>query len=623
MTDTQTRLPHRILVIDDNTAIHEDFRKILTQSAASDDHLRQMESALFGAPADRPVAAAFEIDCATQGKEGLEMVRRAQAEGRPYALAFVDGRMPPGWDGIETIGHLWRACPRLQVVLCTAYADYSWQEIRRVLGESDSLLILKKPFDNVEVLQLAHALTRKWELAREVQGRLNQLAFYDSLTGLPNRVLFIDRLTQTLHLARRYERTSALLFIDMDNFKRINDTLGHTIGDDLLRTTAERLSQCLRTSDTVARGGGDGMAARLGGDEFTVVLPELAKAADAAAVALRISEQLRRPMQLGGHQVIVTPSIGVAIFPRDGESVEELLKNADLAMYFAKRTGPDTYAFYDKSMNAAALKRVTLEDHLRQAFERDELTLHYQPQIDLRTGRLSGMEALLRWHNWELGDVPPVEFIPVAEECGLIVKIGEWVLRTACAQAVTWTAQGLPLQKMAVNVSVKQFLQSDFLSTVRNALSETGLAPDRLEIEVTESVLAQDPQGMDVALSGLRRMGVRIAVDDFGNGYSSLSRLKRMPVDCLKIDRSFVCGIDGDVTNQSIITAILAMAEGMDLPVIAEGVETDRQADFLRGKQCREVQGYLFSRPLSSDQAEAFLRRDHAAQNGTAQSDVA
>jgi diguanylate cyclase (GGDEF)-like protein len=450
---------------------------------------------------------------------------------------------------------------------------------------------------------------RKWELAREVQGRLNQLAFYDSLTGLPNRVLFIDRLSQALQMARRYERKSALLFIDMDNFKRINDTLGHTIGDDLLKTTAERLSQCLRSSDTVARDGGDGMAARLGGDEFTVVLPEIATSADAEAVARRISEKLARPMLLGGHQVIVTPSIGVALFPQDGESVEDLLKNADLAMYFAKRLGSNTYAFYDKSMNAEALKRMTVENHLRQAFERDEFTLHYQPQIDLFTGRLSGMEALLRWHNWELGNIPPAEFIPVAEECGLIVAIGEWVLRTACAQAAAWVVHGLPMRKMAVNVSVKQFLQSDFLDTVRTVLSETGLAPGRLEIEITESILAQDPEGMDLALSGLRQIGVRVAVVNFGNGYSSLSRLKHMPIDCLKIDRSFVCGIDCDVTNQSIIAAILAMAEGMELTVIAEGVETTRQAEFLRGKQCRQVQGYLFSRPLSTLQAEEFLRQ--------------
>ena len=605
----QTNSPsHRILVIDDNAAIHEDFRKILKKSKSLGDDLNSMEVALFGSKPQATAPAAFEIDYASQGREGLELVQQARSAGRPYALAFVDGRMPPGWDGIETISHLWRECPDLQVVLCTAYADYSWQEIRRVLGETDSLLILKKPFDNVEVLQLAHALTRKWELNREVQGRLNQLAFYDSLTGLPNRALFIDRLGHTLDNARRYNHKGALLFIDLDNFKRINDTLGHTIGDDLLKAIAGRLKKCLRGSDTIARPWTSGMAARLGGDEFTVVLPELDRAEDAGVVAQRIAEHLAQPVNLGSHQVIVTPSIGIAIFPQDGENVETLLKNADLAMYFSKHTGPNTFNFYQKSMNDAALKRLTIENHLRQASDRDELSLHYQPQFDLVTGELSGMEALLRWQNWELGNVPPIEFIPIAEESGLIIVIGEWVLRTACLQAVTWLDQGLPLHRIAVNVSVKQFTHPNFLEMVRSVLVETALAPHRLEIEITESHLVSDPQGIAVTLRALKDMHIQIAVDDFGTGYSSLSRLKEMPIDCLKIDRSFVCGIDGGTRDQSVICAIISMAAGMDLRVIAEGVETTRQVDYLRGKKCQEAQGYLFSRPLPIPQAEAFLR---------------
>jgi len=607
----------RILVIDDNSAIHDDFRKILVKSAKSVDGLQDMRSALFG-DVSQPVASVdFEIDFASQGKEGLEMVQQAQAAGRPYALAFVDSRMPPGWDGIETISHLWQASPDLQVVICTAYTDYSWQDIRRILGESDSLLFLKKPFDNVEVLQLAHALTCKWKLNREIQGRLNQLAFYDSLTGLPNRTLFVDRLTQTLAEAGRYRSKVALLFIDLDNFKRINDTLGHSLGDDLLKATAERLVKCLRTSDTVAKLSEVEMAARLGGDEFTVVLPKLNKEEDAGVVAQRITEQLGQPLTLGNHQVIVTPSIGIAIFPDDGDNIEALIKNADMAMYYSKRIGPNLYKYYQESMNATALKRMTIENHLRQALEREEFTLHYQPQFDLVSSQVCGMEALLRWNNWELGNVPPLEFISIAEETGIIVNIGEWVLRTACKQAMTWLELGFPLKRIAVNVSVKQFTHPNFLKMVSDVLAETTLDPHFLEIEITESLLVNDTQEINLILHKLKEMNIKIAIDDFGTGYSSLSRLKEMPIDCLKIDRSFVNGIHGGTRDQAIISAIIAMAEGMGLKVIAEGVETTGQFDFLREKQCQEVQGYLLSRPLSTQQAEAFLWQSFKLPSGS------
>jgi EAL domain-containing protein (putative c-di-GMP-specific phosphodiesterase class I) len=278
-------------------------------------------------------------------------------------------------------------------------------------------------------------------------------------------------------------------------------------------------------------------------------------------------------------------------------------------MYFAKRIGPNTFNYFQESMNVMALKRLTIENHLRQAFERDEFMLHYQPQLDLLTGQLSGMEALLRWNNWELGSIPPIEFIPVAEDSGLIVAIGEWVLRTACRQAKTWLDQGFPLKRMAVNVSVKQFIHPNFLEMLRTVLSECDLEPKRLEIEITESLLARDPQQLVAILQELKKMNIRIAIDDFGTGYSSLSRLKDMPIDCLKIDRTFINGICDDTKDQSIISAIIAMAERMNLSVIAEGVETSMQVEFLRGKQCNNAQGFLLSRPLGPIQAEAFLRQ--------------
>lgn len=609
MKPHDSNVPYRIIVIDDNTAIQEDFRKILVKKRSTRCNLDDMEAALFGIKPQESSLVTFEIDFASQGQEGLKMVQKAQSEQRPYAVAFVDGRMPPGWDGIETIKHLWQACSELQVVLCTAYADYSWQQIRSELGESDNWLILKKPFDNVEVLQLAHALTRKWELNREIMGRLNRLAYYDNLTDLPNRTLFIDRLCQILENSRRYDHKSALLFIDMDNFKRINDTLGHTAGDDLLKNMAERLTRCLRASDTVARPVPDDMAARIGGDEFTVILPKLDKKEEASTVALRIAEHMAQPVVLGSHQVIVTPSIGIAIFPQDGDDVETLLKNADLAMYFAKRTGPNKSAFYQESMNADALKRLAMENHLRRAIARDEFRLQYQPQFDLCTGDLSGFEALLRWKNWELGHIPPMEFIPLVEESGLIIDIGQWVIRTVCRQAVQWLNQGLEFHRIAVNVSAMQLTHPHFMEMLKNTLAETGLPPHRLEFEITESVIVNDAQTVKETFRTLKEMNIRIAVDDFGTGYSSLARLNEMPIDCLKIDRSFIWGIDSGAKDQSIISAIIAMAEGLNLTVIAEGVETPGQADFLRNMQCQQAQGFLFSHPLSSHQVEDFLRK--------------
>lgn len=608
METATTQLKYRILVIDDNTAIHDDFKKILVKEEQPQDDLHDMEALLFGDESEEISPSIFEIECASQGQEGYEMAKKAQEEGRPFAMAFVDGRMPPGWDGIETISNLWQVCPNLQVVLCTAYADYSWQEIRQVLGGSDGLLILKKPFDNVEVLQLAHALTHKWELSREIKGRLNQLAYFDHLTGLPNRTMFKDRLINALNRAQRYQHQGALLFIDLDNFKRINDTLGHNIGDDLLQVMSERLVESLRLSDTVSRPTTSETAARLGGDEFTVILPEIDNQQEAALVARRIEKHLEKPVSIGDHEFIVTASIGIALFPDDGADVETILRNADLAMYFAKSQGQGTFKYYQESMNDAALRRLTIENQLRQAIELNELSLQYQPQLDLASGKIIGLEALLRWQNSELGNVPPLELIPIAEESGLIVAIGEWVLRTACMQVQSWIDQGIDLERIAVNVSVKQFTHPDFVQMVSDILAETGLAPRHLEIEITESLLVHEPKRIASILQKLRDRQILVAVDDFGTGYSSLSRLKDMPIDCLKIDRSFVCGIEQGVNDQSIIGAIMAMANGMGLRVIAEGVDKNTQVDFLVDKNCQEAQGYLFSKPLSVQDAEEFLQ---------------
>lgn len=599
----------RILIIDDNLSIHEDFKKILIREKNTDKTMNDLEIALFGDTPRTFVPPDYVIDFATQGMEALAMVEQAENEGNPYALAFVDGRMPPGWDGIETIQHLWQASPELQMVLCTAYADYSWDEIQKKLGVTDSLVILKKPFDIAEVLQLTHALTRKWELNRQVQGRLHQLAYFDSLTGLPNRTQFLDCLTTTLSDSQKTQKKAALLYIDLDDFKRINDTLGHSVGDKLLKIIANRLAGCIRDSDLAGEMSADYKTARLGGDEFTVLLPDIKSDEIAAAVACRISRSLAQPVDLGQHQVMVTPSIGIAFFPGDGEDVDTLMKNSDMAMYFAKRNGPEKYQFYRESMNSDALKRLTIETQLRHGLQREEFYLAYQPQIDLKTGKMSGFETLLRWENQELGLVPPMEFIPIAEESGLIHAIGDWVMRTACRQAKLWRSQGIDLPRIAVNVSPQEFTHPDFLSRVKSTLEESGLEPSALQIEITETLLMERFEGTTETLKALNKMGIQVAIDDFGKGYSNLSRLQTLDIDCLKIDRSFVSGIDIGFREKSILGAMIDMACGMNMGVIAEGVETQSQYLFLKEKQCDEAQGYLLSWPLNLEQADGFLRQ--------------
>jgi predicted signal transduction protein with EAL and GGDEF domain len=368
----------------------------------------------------------------------------------------------------------------------------------------------------------------------------------------------------------------------------------------------------VRASDSVSRHEaeeGFENTARLGGDEFTVLLPEVRRSEDAAAVADRILRALSQPLTLADHEVLVTPSIGIAIYPQDGDDPDTLITNADTAMYHAKRQGRNQYRFYDATLNEAALRRLRMETQLRKAVERNELRVHYQPQVDLESGHACGVEALVRWQSPVLGAVSPADFIPLAEESGLIVGIGEWVLRQACAQARTWRDDGIALERMAVNISVLQFVQPGFVELVRAILQETGLEAGALELEVTESLLMKDPDGAVRTLNELKAIGVQLAIDDFGTGYSSLSRLKQLPIDRLKIDRSFVRDVPASQDDVAIAMAVIAMAGSMGLKVVAEGVETAEQLEFLREKRCDEVQGYLLSRPVPVPEATDFLRR--------------
>jgi diguanylate cyclase (GGDEF)-like protein/PAS domain S-box-containing protein len=450
---------------------------------------------------------------------------------------------------------------------------------------------------------------------RESEDRIRQLAYFDTLTGLPNRESFKLHLQQLMELSRRHDRRLGLLFLDLDDFKRINDTLGHTTGDLLLKTVAERLQHCVRSCDVIGRMDRDALGhivARFGGDEFTILLAEIKEPDDIAVVAKRILDTLAQPMNLCDHEVVITPTMGIAVFPEDGSDPEALLKNADTAMYSAKRRGKNVYQFYTDAMNVTAVERLTMESGLRNALKRNELELHYQPQMDVSSGRILGLEALLRWNSDDLGSVPPNKFIPLAEESGLIIPIGEWVLRTACAQVKTWQDSGANIARIGVNISARQFIHGGFTNTVARILEDTGLAPECLELEITESLLMQDAEGAIGILRDLKELGVLLAIDDFGTGYSSLSYLKRFPIDRLKIDRELVRDITTNAEDAAITKAVIAMAKTMNLRVIAEGVETEEELLFLTKKRCHEIQGFYLSRPVPAEDVGALLR----VQNG-------
>jgi len=432
---------------------------------------------------------------------------------------------------------------------------------------------------------------------KRAEETIRHLAYHDALTGLPNRALFEDRLKLALAQAHRGGQLLAVLFLDLDHFKLINDTLGHAVGDQLLNSLASGLSHLLREGDT---------AARVGGDEFIVLLPVIGRVEDAVEVSERVLSKLAEPRVVAGHELQLTTSVGVAIYPHDGADAETLLSNADIAMYRAKEEGRNRIQLFTPDMNASVGRRLALENGLRRAVEREELLLHYQPLASVRTGRIIAAEALLRWQHPERGLLMPADFINVAEETGLIVPIGEWVLRAACAQARAWQKAGVPGLRIAVNLSARQFLQPGLLDAVTRALSESRLRPDRLELEITESIAMQNA-GLTVRmLSALQDMGVRVSIDDFGTGYSSLSYLKNFRIHALKVDGSFVEGLPADANDAAIVAATVAMAHSLNLVVIAEGVESDSQLDFLRAQGCDEFQGYLLSRPLSAD---AFQER--------------
>ncbi len=727
----------KILIIDDNPSIHLDFIKILKAEQQIDLDTARQE--LFGAPeVEDSSLPSFEIDTASQGQEGVEKIKEANQMGHPYALAFVDIRMPPGWDGIETIKHIWEVDKNIQVVICTAYSDYSWEETIAHLGKSDNLLILKKPFDNISVRQLAFALTTKWKLAAETRHHTaslqkqitertsslqkslsivkstfessnngiividndgsivdynnklssmldippsvfyakreedllvyiqNQLenpssfqmmveklhqnpeqisieiikfkngnvfecyaqphkldtkiigyvmdfrditrrahledelkfqATHDVLTGLANRVELLEKMKSAIKTANLNKSNFAVLFLDLDRFKLINDSLSHQVGDELLKLVAERLHNSIRFEDSLAR---------LGGDEFVIILMNIKDENDVGEKVKKIINNFQEPFDIANRKVTTTISIGACLYPISGNTVDSLLRNADAAMYRSKALKGNTYNFYTEEMNAESLAALDRETELRNAIINNEFFLVYQPQFDLTKQKIVVVEALLRWKHPKKGVLLPIDFVPLAEETGLIVPIGEWVLRQACIQNKEWQNSGLLPIRVAVNVTSQQFKQPDLIERISQILQESKLEPKYLEIELTENVILSNPEVIK-AVNELKELGVVIAIDDFGTGCSSLSYLHKIPLDRLKIDSSFIKDVNSAENDEVIIRAIIAMAKNLNLEVLAEGVETKDQLNFLKKYECDDIQGFYFSTPLNSEKIKEYL----------------
>ncbi len=568
--------PH-ILIIDDDAPIRQLLLEVLGGSYGCCE-AESAEQALTALAKDQFDLVISDINMGDMS--GLELVPHVHSISPDSVVLMISGQ-----NNIETAIEALRA-GAFDYIMKPFDTRHVEAAVERALKQSALLKEKRRYKDQLE------------QLLTERTAEVNRLAYYDTLTGLPNRTLFKDRLEQAVAVAQRAGELLGILFISLDQLKRVNDTLGHLPGDLLMKQVAGRLRSCVTEGDTVAR---------FGGDEFAVMLTHIDGAKDVVEIIGSIRDALLPPFDLDGQELFATTSVGVSLFPHDGKESQCLLKNAGSALYRSRKSGGDNYRFYTEDMNSKASKQFALETSLRHAIDNEELVLHYQPRLAVDSLKITGVEALVRWQHPQLGLLSPAEFIPLAEDNGLILPIGEWVLRTACRQNREWQQRGFTAMRVGVNVSARQFQQQHLAETVLQILEETGLAPEYLELELTESSIMSKAQATIDVLTRLKAMGVTISIDDFGTGFSSLSYLKRLPIDALKIDQSFVRDVTTDPDDAALVMAIVTLAHNLRLQVVAEGVETEEQLRFLNLLRCDEVQGYLFSKPLPAEGLEQVL----------------
>ncbi len=647
----------RILVVDDTASIHDDVRTILTYGK-TDDKLNELEFAVLGTKSSSDAPIPYEIDSAYQGEEGFNRVVQAREEEKPYALAIVDVRMPPGWDGIQTVERMREVDPELQVAICTAYSDYSWQGLHEKFGTNDWLLIFKKPFDLAEVQQLACAMTEKWNLARQASMKLGELeqmieehaqklrlaneelqernaslaaandrlseemnarrladerirhiAYHDALTDLPNRTLLMERLNECIARSRECsDYMFAILFTDVDDFKIVNDSLGHRVGDQLLSQIAAEMIRSMRTMANSVRPSYDTVA-RLGGDEFVVLLDDVKSVENVVEIAERIQRTVCRPLNVAHRELVPSISMGAAVSRHDYDDAVDIMRDADTALYHAKANGKGRVALFDQAMRSRVLERVDLENDLWHAISDNQFVVYYQPIVSLADGRATNLEALLRWNHPTRGLLMPGSFIQVAEETGMIEGIGEFVLDEVARQLAEWRTRLPEIDDLSVslNLSACQLVSHNLVKQIDRCLETYDLEPSALKLELTETTMMDNLAMMRTVIEEITSRRIDIHLDDFGTGYSSLSILHTLPFTALKLDRSFVSNLGKDLECETTIQAIVMMARNRRIKLIAEGVERYEQLEMLRELDCEYGQGYYFSRPVPPNDIERLL----------------
>ena len=619
---------NRILIVDDNESIHSDFRKTLCPVKHDTVDVDLLELELFGDGSENHEGEdrfdpEYELDSAYQGQEALEKVRQAAEAGKPYALLFVDVRMPPGWDGIETISRIWKEFPYTEVVICTAYSDYSWDEIADKLGNSDKLLFMTKPFSSIVVKQMALSLVKKWNLGEQARNyvanleaevndrtsqlktlldevekknqQLKHLALHDSLTDLPNRTLFSDRLVHRIAISEREHTPFAVFMMDLNKFKEINDGLGHEIGDKVLTEVATRVSKLIRESDTVAR---------LGGDEFAVLLHE-SDLESCVLVAKKILSAFQEPLVSDGKSIPIGLSIGIAVYPEHGEDELTLLRHADIAMYESKSSG-EGFTIIDIKENEIRNIRAQLAKELETAVTNGELSVHYQPIWNISKQKTDKVECLCRWNHSTRGMIPPSEFIPIAEQKELIKAITLFVMETAVKQLKEWHQQGI-MVSVSINLSARNFLDPELKDYLHNILKDHEVDGKWVTLEITESMTINNPEKAISIMKSYAKQGIQLSIDDYGTGYASLGYIKKLPVNEIKIDGSFVHNLHADDENKVIVKSTIELAHALNMNIVAEGVEDKENLDELAKMGCDDIQGYYICKPQDSEQLTQWL----------------